>query len=290
MTARTPVAPAYGGARRSANRIRPEPAVPGRAYAPSMNRIDRLYALVEELRAAGSRGRTARQLAGHFEVSLRTIERDLSALGQAGVPLATKQGRTGGYTLDRSMSLPPLNFTPREAAAVAVALSRSEHVLFARDARSALQKIVAAMPERALEEARAVAGKVRLLVQPVPDPDAEIAETVWRAVRDNHVLRIRYVDVGGLETEREVEPHHIVVGPNGSYLTAWCHLRGDDRVFRMDRVTRAERTPSVIASPRPQPVAAEPVVDGHETKLPASALRPEDLLPTPTQTPTQTPT
>jgi predicted DNA-binding transcriptional regulator YafY len=46
-------------------------------------------------------------LAEHFEVSVRTIERDLSALGQAGIPLATKQGRTGGYTLDRSMSLPP---------------------------------------------------------------------------------------------------------------------------------------------------------------------------------------
>src|SRR6187399_1065395 len=100
-----------------------------RVYAPVMNRIDRLYALVEELRAAGPRGRTARQLAERFELSVRTIERDLSALGQAGVPLATKQGRTGGYTLDRSMSLPPLNFTPREAAAVAVALSGSEHVL-----------------------------------------------------------------------------------------------------------------------------------------------------------------
>jgi HTH domain len=80
-----------------------------------MNRIDRLYALVEELRAAGPRGRTAGQLAARFEVSVRTVERDLSALGHAGVPLATKQGRTGGYTLDRSMSLPPLNFTPREA-------------------------------------------------------------------------------------------------------------------------------------------------------------------------------
>src|SRR3954469_19137697 len=109
-----------------------------------MNRIDRLYALAEELRAAGPRGRTARQLAARFEVSVRTIERDLSALGQAGVPLATKQGRTGGYSLDRSMSLPPLNFTPGEGAAVA--LSRSEHVLFTRDARSAMQKIVAAMP------------------------------------------------------------------------------------------------------------------------------------------------
>jgi predicted DNA-binding transcriptional regulator YafY len=239
-----------------------------------MNRIDRLYALVEELRAAGPRGRTARQLAGHFEVSVRTIERDLSALGQAGVPLATKAGRGGGFTLDRSMSLPPLNFTPREAAAVAVALSRSEHVLFRKDARSALQKIVAAMPERALAEARSTAEKVRLLVQPVPDPDAEIAETIWRAVRDNHVLRIHYVDVGGVETEREVEPQHIVVGPNGSYLTAWCHLRQGDRVFRMDRISRAERAPTL---PGPKRFVPELIVDGHETKLPVTALRPDDL-------------
>jgi predicted DNA-binding transcriptional regulator YafY len=241
-----------------------------------MNRIDRLYAVVEELRAAGSRGRTARQLAAHFEVSVRTIERDLSALGQAGVPLATKQGRDGGYTLDRSMSLPPLNFTPGEAAAVAVALSRSEHVLFRKDARSALQKIVAAMPERALAQARTTAGKVRLLVQPVPDPDAQVAETIWRAVRDGHVLRICYTDVGGVQTEREIEPQHVVVGPNGSYLTAWCQLRGDDRVFRMDRITAAEWTPSL---PRVERVVPEPVVDGHQTRLPASALRPEDLLP-----------
>lgn len=229
-----------------------------------MNRIDRLYALVEELRAAGPRGRTARQLADHFELSVRTIERDLSALGQSGVPLASKQGRTGGYTLDRSMSLPPLNFTPREAAAVAVALSRS-----------ALQKIVAAMPQRALEKAHATAEKVRLLVQPTPDPDAEIAEIIWRAVRENHALRIHYIDVGGLETEREVEPQHVVVGPNGSYLTAWCHLREDDRVFRMDRITRAERT---LSRPRTPHVVTEPMADGHETRMPASALRPEDLL------------
>jgi predicted DNA-binding transcriptional regulator YafY len=262
---------------------RGRPRVPGRVrtrpYAAAMNRIERLYALVEELRAAGPRGRTARQLAERFELSVRTIERDLSALGQAGVPLATKQGRAGGYTLDRSMSLPPLNFTPREAAAVAVALTRSEHVLFTRDARSALRKIVAAMPGRALEEARATAEKVRLLVAPAPDPDSEIAETIWRAVRDNQVLRIRYIDVGGLETSREVEPQHVVVGPNGSYLTAWCHLRGDDRVFRMDRITAAVPTPT---RPRPPREVADLVVDGHVTKLPAAALRPEDLLQTPT--------
>lgn len=230
-----------------------------------MNRIDRLYALVEELRAAGSRGRTARQLAEHFEVSVRTIERDLSALGQAGVPLSSRQGRRGGYVLDRSMTLPPLNFTPQEAAAVAVALSRSEHVLWARDARSALNKIVAAMPERAVREARSTAETVRLLVQPVPGPDAEIAEIIWRAVRQNEVLRIRYIDTGGVETTRVVEPQHVVVGPNGSYLTAWCHLRRDDRVFRMDRITAAERTPPGPRRERPTP---EPLVDGLITKIP----------------------
>lgn len=241
-----------------------------------MNRIDRLYALAEELRAAGPRGRTARQLAARFEVSVRTIERDLSALGQAGVPLATKQGRTGGYSVDRSMSLPPLNFTAREAMAVAVALSRADHVLFARDARTALQKIVAAMPQRDLDEARSAAAKVRLLVQPVPDPDGEVAEQIWRAVRDNQVLRIAYTDVGGVETDREIEPQHVVVGPNGSYLTAWCHLRQEDRVFRMDRITRAERTATLPR--RPQVVGEELRVDGHQTRLPEAALRSEQPL------------
>jgi predicted DNA-binding transcriptional regulator YafY len=241
-----------------------------------MNRMDRLYALVEELRAAGGRGRTARHLADHFEVSVRTIERDLSALGQAGVPLATKQGRGGGFTLDRSMSLPPLNFTPREAAAIAVALSGSDHLLFRRDARTALQKIVSAMPARSLEEARSTAAKVRLLVQRLPDPDADVAETIWQAVQHRQVLCIHYLDVGGVATTREVEPQHVVVGPNGSYLQAWCHLRGEERVFRMDRITEAARTSTVPTAHRQ---AQEPLVDGHETRLPAAALRPEDFLP-----------
>ncbi|MFC6157331.1 helix-turn-helix transcriptional regulator [Kribbella jiaozuonensis] len=244
-----------------------------------MNRIDRLYALAEELRAAGPRGRTARQLAARFEVSVRTIERDLSALGQAGVPLATKQGRTGGYSVDRSMSLPPLNFTAREAMAVAVALSGSEHVLFSRDSRTALQKIVAAMPKQALDEARTAAAKVRLLVRPTPDPDGEVAEQIWRAVRDNHVLRIFYTNGDGVESVREVEPQHVVVGPNGSYLTAWCQLRQEERVFRMDRITKAERTPT---APHRPAATGDVHVDGFETKLPAAALRPEELFPTPT--------
>ena len=100
------------------------------------------------------------------------------------------------------MTLPSLSFTPQEAAAVA--LSRSEHVIWARDARSALNKIVAAIPERSVREARSTAETVRLLVQPVPGLAAEIAEVIWRAVRQNEVLRICSIDAGRIETTREI--------------------------------------------------------------------------------------
>ncbi|MDQ4051082.1 MAG: WYL domain-containing protein [Actinomycetota bacterium] len=208
-----------------------------------MNRTDRLYALVEELRAAGPRGRSARRLAEHFEVSVRTIERDLSALGQAGVPLTAQPGRRGGYVVDRAMTLPPLNFTPGEAAAVAVALSASERVPWAGEARGALRKIVAAMPEGAVQQARELAEGVRLLVQPTAEPDPEVAGEVWRAVYEGRRLLLDYTDIGGERTVREVDPHHVVLGPNGQYLTGWCHLRQDDRVFRMDRITAARPAP-----------------------------------------------
>ena len=62
-----------------------------------MNRTDRLYALVEEMRAVAPRPRSARWLAGRFEVSVRTVERDISALQQSGVPIYAESGRTGGY-------------------------------------------------------------------------------------------------------------------------------------------------------------------------------------------------
>ena len=189
-----------------------------------MNRLDRLYALVEELRAAGSPGRSARRLAERFEVSVRTIERDILALQEAGVPISAQLGRRGGYLLDRSMTLPPLNFTPTEAVALAIGLRRLDGTPWARDARTALLKVVAAMPEDAATRARRLADGVRLLVQPLSSPDQTIADAVMRAVEDATPITIDYLDVGGSPTVREVEPHHVMLGPSGSYLTGWCRL------------------------------------------------------------------
>src|SRR2546423_4163477 len=113
-----------------------------------MNRTDRLYALVEELRAVTPAPRSARWLAQRFEVSARTVERDIGALQQAGVPIYAEPGRTGGYVLDKTHTLPPVNVTPGEAVAIAVALEGLRGTPFEEAARAALRKVVAVMPAR----------------------------------------------------------------------------------------------------------------------------------------------
>ena len=88
-----------------------------------MNRTDRLYALVEELRSRAPRPVRATELAARFEVSTRTIERDLLALQEAGVPIWAQPGPGGGYSLNPDTTLPPLNLTPEEGVALATALA-----------------------------------------------------------------------------------------------------------------------------------------------------------------------
>ena len=204
-----------------------------------------------------------RRLAERFEVSVRTIERDILALQEAGVPISAQLGRRGGYLLDRSMTLPPLNFTPTEAVALAIGLRRLDGTPWARDARTALLKVVAAMPEDAATRARRLADGVRLLVQPLSSPDQTIADAVMRAVEDATPITIDYLDVGGSPTVREVEPHHVMLGPSGSYLTGWCRLREDERVFRLDRIHSVEPLPGRFLQP-----VHEFGVDDYETRAP----------------------
>ena len=128
-----------------------------------MNRTDRLYALVEELRAVAPRPRSARWLAEKFEVSSRTIERDLSALQQSGVPIWAEPGRTGGYCLDASHTLAPLGLTVDEALAVTIALEMLATSPFRAAASSALRKVVAVMNERHLAETVERSERVHLL-------------------------------------------------------------------------------------------------------------------------------
>ena len=91
-----------------------------------MNRTDRLYALREELRRAGAAGRSAEQLADRFEVSARTVKRDISALQQGGFPVWARPGPGGGYAVEAEATLHPLsgwNLTTAYSHIVAIVTS-----------------------------------------------------------------------------------------------------------------------------------------------------------------------
>jgi len=206
-----------------------------------VNRTDRLYALVEDLRATSPRPRTAQQLADRFEVSVRTIERDLSALQQSGVPIWATPGPRGGYSLDPQMTLPPINFTAAEAAAIAITLGRGGQMPFAGSARTAMQKVVAAMSTGAAQDARDLADRILLIDAHHPELRG-IPREIEQSVLDREVIEIAYEDRDGTLTTRAVEPVGFVGSDAHWYLVGWCRLREGGRSFRLDRIQTVRGT------------------------------------------------
>jgi predicted DNA-binding transcriptional regulator YafY len=204
-----------------------------------VNRTDRLYALVEELRAVAPRPRSGRWLAQRFEVSTRTIERDLSALQQSGVPIWAELGRTGGYCIDPSHTLAPLGFTVDEALAVTIALGMLTTTPFHAAAITALRKVVAVMDDRSLRETADLATRMHLLED---GPAAVAPADIAHALRTGNVLHVAYRDRGGNETSRDVEPVGYIGRGSDWYLIAWCRLREGLRAFRGDRIVTLEPT------------------------------------------------
>lgn len=231
----------FGGEASTDGAVQPGLDVIGRVHAREVNRTDRLYALVEELRAMAPRPRTARQLAERFELSVRTIERDLGALLEAGVPIYATPGPGGGYAVDRSHTLPPVNFTPDEATAMAIALGRAGATPFSDRLRSALRKVVSAMSEADADTATAMTERVRLL-SPAPPMRRRAVRVIEDAVLMHHVVELDYQDRNGVTTTRRVEPVALVGSDTAWYLVGVCRLRREGRAFRLDRVIDARST------------------------------------------------
>lgn len=235
---------------------------------PRMNRTDRLYAIAEVLRATAPRARSARELAERFEVSARTIERDISALQQSGVPIWATPGPGGGYSVDPEMTLPPLNFSADEATAIAVALAASGPIPFGDAARAALRKLVAAMSSTSREGARELVGRIHLLQQRGQLEATPVVRAVETAVVQRKVLELDYVDRSGQHTDhRLVEPYGLAGGQDHWYLMAWCRMRDGGRTFRLDRIHGARVTDEPAPDRQLHEVAGDITTFARETSL-----------------------
>jgi predicted DNA-binding transcriptional regulator YafY len=242
-------------------------------------RADRLVAALLVLQA---RGRvTAARLAEELEVSVATARRDLEALAAAGVPVYPQAGRGGGWQLVGGARTDLSGLTAAEAQALFVLVGPAGRL--SPDVRSALRKLVRALPETFRADARAAAGAVVL------DPSAwgrELREqpgfvaVLQQAVVGRRRVGLEYTSWGGEPAERLVDPWGLVDKDGVWYLVAGTE-RGR-RTFRVDRISAVTVTDEPAEQPEDLGREWAQVVAEVETRrggTTASVLVERSLLP-----------
>lgn len=203
-----------------------------------MNRIDRLTAILIQLQT--KRVVRAEEIATRFEISLRTVYRDVKALMEAGVPIGSEAGK--GYFIVDGYHLPPVMFTQSEASALVLAGKLVEKMTdksIRQEFESALFKIQSVLHDPEKDHLESLQNHIEVWRRPQsesPQSDHHLKD-IQKAVVDKEVLRIEYFSSHSEEnTRRDVEPIGLYYYGEAWHLIAWCRLRNGYRDFRADRI------------------------------------------------------
>jgi predicted DNA-binding transcriptional regulator YafY len=205
-----------------------------------VRRTDRLFAIAEVLRARRT-GITVNELAERFEVSVRTIHRDLESLRNAALPILGERGRGGGLALDSAYNLPPVNFTAREAAILVTAgrwLEKARLMPFIDTLRSAIDKVQGALPATRQREVSRLAQTLSWIGVPARSPGPDVRSVVEQAWLQQAPMHIVYDGARGT-TERTVRVESVLMERTMTLLN--CHDLDIDepRQFQLHRIQRA---------------------------------------------------
>jgi predicted DNA-binding transcriptional regulator YafY len=207
-------------------------------YSPTT----RLLTILELLQSY--RQMSGTEIARRLEVDGRTVRRYIVMLQDMGIPVEAERGPYGAYQLRRGYKLPPLMFTDAEAIALTLALLAVREFRFPVDVAAiegALAKTERVMPEKLLQQARALQEAITFSITPPPAPlQNNLVTELSSAVQQRQRVHLSYRSYSGAETERDFNPYGIVFHENVWYTTGYCHLRQDLRTFRLDRITRLE--------------------------------------------------
>jgi predicted DNA-binding transcriptional regulator YafY len=219
-----------------------------------MNRIDRLVAILLQLQS--KRRVRAKELAEKFNLSLRTVYRDVRALEEAGVPVIGEAGT--GYSLMEGYRLPPVMFNQDEATAL---LTASKLVQSKTDAgilkhfTSALDKIKAILRHSEKEHIEGIDDHIAVMSHPAivyqPEPQLHL-QSILNAIGSSSVIEVAYTSIERNETTiRKLEPVGIYYMGSHWYLVAFCQMRNDYRNFRTDKIQNLKITSEAISKTHP---------------------------------------
>lgn len=215
----------------------------------------RLLAVLELLETYSSI--SGSEMARKLEVDPRTIRRYIVTLQDMGIALITEKGPAGSYRLKRGSRLPPLIFNDSEASAITVGLQAIRQMNFPFDAAAiegALAKIERLLPEKLLEYVNDLKDLVKIHSSSYSSA-AHILRGDFVRLLDRAILKRRrailaYSSKSGFTTLREVDVYGLVLVGDYWYAPAYCHLRKELRIFRMDRVLSIEVTETNFERPQ----------------------------------------
>ena len=200
-----------------------------------MRKADRLNEIVHYLRRM-HHAVTGEVLAKHFEVSLRTLYRDIQDLQDSGVPIIGEAGV--GYMIDKTYHLPPIMFDADEVEAIALGIgmvSNWTDEKFAAKAQSAYQKIQATLSAPMVQELAQISTFSAPSSYKIPW-DVSFTE-LRECIRRKQFVRFDYTDLSGMTTQRTIRPIALTSFSPVWLLTGWCELRQAFRNFRIDRIS-----------------------------------------------------
>lgn len=209
------------------------------AYTDNISRLSRLTAILLKLQSRPYI--KVPELAEEFQVSTRTIYRDLDSLTQAGVPLVADEQQ--GYALVQGYHLPPVMFTEAEANALMIAeklVAKSKDLSLIQDFQGAVDKIRAVLDETDKEKARFLAERTVIGKNWENEITSEYLSDIQQALTEYRLLEISYQkNEPTLPSQRLIEPFAIYQNTAENWvLIAWCRLRKDFRSFRIDRIVK----------------------------------------------------
>lgn len=197
-------------------------------------KIDRLLAITIAL--LNDKKVTAKALAEHHEVSVRTIYRDIETLNQAGIPVYSEQGKTGGFRILEDYTLDKRLLSPQDGLAVLTALkgmSRAFDDKALKDTMNKFKGMVEVQEEEDLV--------LDILPWGTTKKDVERIRQVREAISSHRVTELEYVNNNGEHSVRLVEPMSLVYKGVSWYLFAWCRLKQGFRIFKISRMIRFEQ-------------------------------------------------
>ena len=205
-------------------------------------KVDRLVSIIMLLLEKERVG--ARELAELFEVSPRTIYRDIDAINMAGIPVRSIAGVGGGFEIMPEYKVDKKFFSADDLSAILMGLSHLSGLIRCEELVHALAKVKSMIPAN---QAKSIALKAeQICIDLTPwmgsGHTKPYLETVKTALQEHRLLSFAYMDGHGKRTERTVEPYQLVLKSNHWYFQGYCYNRNDYRLFRLSRMSELTMT------------------------------------------------